>query len=282
MRVAQLRSQCLVRGFAVALFACAPVLAMTAPALGDTAVVDPPTDTTTTVPVDTTTTAPNPPPETLPEVTTVPPDTTVTVPVTAPATDPPIVDPSTSPSSTPASTDPTTGTTTDTSTPPNSSGSPPPIGTPPDPPAGGGSTGSGTTGGTAAAPSGTKTNPSHDASPAHKLFQLVAPQPLYSPTASSDTGTLTGNFASLRYPAAQAKDVMKNFAKAGKTISASLMSPFNSQATRGVSWTDIGSAAPRFGPWIVLLAMAWLVRMVIASMLADRTAGPRRRRWTLL
>jgi hypothetical protein len=44
----------------------------------------------------------------------------------------------------------------------------------------------------------------------------------------------------------------------------------------------LGSAAPRFAPWIVLLVMAWLVRMVIASVLADRTAGPRRRRWTLL
>jgi hypothetical protein len=48
------------------------------------------------------------------------------------------------------------------------------------------------------------------------------------------------------------------------------------------SWGGLGAAAPRFGPWIVLLAMAWIVRTVIASILADRTAGPRRRRWTLL
>jgi hypothetical protein len=47
------------------------------------------------------------------------------------------------------------------------------------------------------------------------------------------------------------------------------------------SW-GLGSSAPRFLPWIVLLAVAWLVRMVAAAVLADRTSGPRRRRWTSL
>jgi hypothetical protein len=56
------------------------------------------------------------------------------------------------------------------------------------------------------------------------------------------------------------------------------ISPVSSDKTLG----GLASAGPRFAPWIVLLAMAWIVRTVIGSILADRTAGPRRRRWTLL
>jgi hypothetical protein len=113
------------------------------------------------------------------------------------------------------------------------------------------------------------------------LFQLVTPQP-FTPTTPGDQGTLKANFASLTYPAEQAKDVAVNVGHAmGHVTATVLRAAYAPQSTHG-SLTDLGSAAPRFGPWIVLLAMAWLVRMVIASMLADRTAGPRRRRWTLL
>jgi hypothetical protein len=273
-----------VRGFAVALFACTPVLALTAPAHGDTAAVDPPTDTTTTVPpTDPPTSEASPPPETDPEPTTVPPDTTVTEPVTAPTTDPPIVDATTPPSSTPPSTDSTTGTTTDTTAPPNNDASPPAIAPPMDPPSGGGGTSGGGTSGSDAATASThaKANPTHDSTPAQKLFQLVTPKP-FTPT-SAEKGTLKANFASLTYPAGQAKDAAVSMGHAvGHALTATVLrAAFAPRSTDG-SLTDLGSAAPRFGPWIVLLAMAWLVRMVIASMLADRTAGPRRRRWTLL
>jgi hypothetical protein len=64
-----------------------------------------------------------------------------------------------------------------------------------------------------------------------------------------------------------------------ESLSAELQQAINPHSDG--SW-GLGSSAPRLLPWVVLLLVAWLVRMVAAAILADRTAGPRRRRWTHL
>jgi hypothetical protein len=76
-----------------------------------------------------------------------------------------------------------------------------------------------------------------------------------------------------------ARQVIGPAGRAVESLSAELQQALNPH-TDG-PW-GLGSSAPRLLPWIVLLGVAWLVRMVAAAVLADRTAGPRRRRWTHL
>jgi hypothetical protein len=268
------------RGFAAAAVVCGPVLALSAPALGEdtTSLADPP-------PATTTTTAPEPSPlENPPPATTAPPSTETptqaTDPTTAPpATDitlPPVSDITLPPLNDTTTTTPgesTTDTTTATSTPPSTDAASPVVVGGSDPPS---DTGSGA--GTPASTTGTVPSPKtaltpHDASlPFQQLVQPVFASPLSPP------GTQPGALA------AKSAVFVKPITDAAKSIGSELsgalrapMSPDNAS-----SWGDLGSAAPRFGPWVILLAMAWLVRTVLASILADRTAGPRRRRWTLL
>ncbi len=241
---------------------------MSAPALGEDTTSDaaPPPDTTTTVPGP----APleNPPPATttpsteapadVTDSTSAPPPTEGTLP---PATDPTTVPPATTNSTTATSTPPTTG----------------PASTPAVPGAddssSSGSDGGGTT------PTGEVTSPQtpltkHDGSlPLEELVQPMWGSPLSAPI--TKPGALTAK------PAVSLKPVKDAMQAVGEGLGAAVRAPWNPQNASG-SWGDLGSAAPRFGPWIILLAMAWLVRTVIASILADRTAGPRRRRWTLL
>jgi hypothetical protein len=259
VRDAHNRSQRLLRGFTVALLACGPVLALAAPAHGD----DPlPGDTTTTVaPTDTTT---DTTPDTTVPVTT--PETTV--PVTTPSSDPPVD--TTDPPATDPPTDPTSDTTTATTAPSNNETPAPVVVTPGDPPGGSGTGGGSATTGGSKSTADTK----HDAAPVQRFLSLLPQEPF--PIRRGDAGTLKGSFASISIPVGDVADLVK----LPKKLSAQLQA-LDPSATSG-SWTDIGSAAPRFGPWIVLLAMAYVVRLVIASILADRTRGPRRRRWTLL
>jgi hypothetical protein len=255
------------RGFGVALFAGAPLLLLAAPARADVAVI--PVD----VPADTATTAPVPSPleggstTTIPPVTDPPPDTTVPDPVTTvPSTLPPVetttplTDLTTSTTTpTPDTTAPTTVTTTR-----QGNGSTPPVITPTNPPPGsGGSAGTGT--GTPR--KGSAASKSHDAAPLQALVQVSSSTPPYNPNVRQA-------FVASFIP-------QEKFVRAAEKLGAQIQAAFDPRSA-GSSWGNLGSAAPRFGPWIVLVAMAWLVRVVIASILADRTAGPRRRRWTLL
>jgi hypothetical protein len=279
---ARSRSERLLRGFAVAVVVCGPVLAFAAPAIGDdtTSVADPPPDTTTTVPQPSP--LENPPPATTTPSTdattdvtdpTLPPVTDPTLPPVTDATLPPVTD-----TTQPATTD-TTDTTTATSTPPSTDGSATPVvpGSGSDPTSGTGTKGTagGTTTDTVASP---QTKPtSHDGSlPMKELVQQVWGAPSAAPI--TKPGALAAKPAVYLKPVA---DAAKTIGEGARALSAQLHAPWNQQNVSG-SWGDLGSAAPRFGPWIILLAMAWLVRTVIASILADRTAGPRRRRWTLL
>jgi hypothetical protein len=95
----------------------------------------------------------------------------------------------------------------------------------------------------------------------------------------TEPGALQAVTAGFTRPVAGSAEAV---AKTAKALTATLGAAFDPYAGDPSSWGGLRSAAPRFGPWIVLLVMAWLVRTVIASILADRTAGPRRRRWTLL
>jgi hypothetical protein len=277
VRVARSRSERLLRGFAAAAVVCGPVLALATPALGEdtTSLADPP-------PATTTTTAPGPSPlDNPPPATTVPPSTETPTQATDPTTSPPVTDlslppvtdvtaPPVSDTTTTAPTEPTTATTTATSTPSTTVAASPVAVSSSDPPPDPGSGAAATTPDTVASPK-TALTP-HDASlPLQQLVQPVFASPLSPP--GTEPGALVGKSA-----------VFKPMTDAAKTIGAAVsgalrapMSPDNAS-----SWGDLGSAAPRFGPWIILLAMAWLVRTVLASILADRTAGPRRRRWTLL
>jgi hypothetical protein len=264
VRYAHNRSQRLLRGFTVAVLTCGPVLALAAPAHGDDPV---PGDTTTTTVATTDPTTDTTPDSTVPVTT---PDTTV--PVTTPSTDPP-VDTTDPPATDPPATDPTSDTTTATTAPSNNETPVPVVATPGDPSGGPGSgSGSATTGGSKSTKSPTDTK--HDAAPVRKLLSLL-PQEPFNATAG-DAGTMRAGFASISIPVGDVADLVR----LPKKLSAQLQA-FDPSSTSG-SWTDIGAAAPRFGPWIVLLAMAYVVRLVIASILADRTRGPRRRRWTLL
>jgi hypothetical protein len=86
--------------------------------------------------------------------------------------------------------------------------------------------------------------------------------------------------ATIVVPVAAVKGVVVDpVSSAVEKLSAEMQQAFNPHAAS--PW-GLGSSAPRLLPWVVLLAVAWLVRMVAAAVLADRTAGPRRRRWTHL
>jgi hypothetical protein len=259
------------RGFAVALVACGPVFAFAAPAIGEdtTSVADPPPDTTTTVPGPSP--LENPPPATTTTPSTETP-TDVTDP-TVPTTDPTVP---TTDTTLPTTADTTTDTTTATSTPSSTVDAwNPGVGPGSDEPP----SSSGTSGSDAATATDTAQSPKaaptdHDASlPLKELVQPIWGSPLSAPLATP--GALAAK------PAVSLKPVTDAAKTIGEAVTGALRAPW-SPDNASSSWGDLGSAAPRFGPWIVLLAMAWLVRTVIASILADRTAGPRRRRWTLL
>jgi hypothetical protein len=277
------------RGFGIAVFVGAPLLALTAPAGADDSgvanVVSAVDETTTTTvaeepaPLEGTPTTPPTTETTLPDPT----QTTVPDPVTVPETDPTTVPPETDPTTVPPETDPTTvPPTTDTTVPttdttaPTTDNSTPAVVTPAtDPPSGGsgGSTGSAGSGSSTSKSSTDKTTTkSHDAAVVTPFF--IQQTSTLTPASSLPEGTVKAVLLAVN-PA----PVGKAAAKMTEAVSAKLQAVLN--PGRG-SWGDFGSAAPRFGPWIVLLAMAWIVRVVIASILADRTAGPRRRRWTLL
>ncbi|MCU1426546.1 MAG: hypothetical protein JWL83_546 [Actinomycetia bacterium] len=264
------------RSAAVASIALAPVLAFVMPAAhADTVsptdttvattaapavVYDVPTDATiptdTTVPTTDTTVAPpptdpttttppvtDPPPTDPPTTTTLPPDTT------APTTPPETTTPTTVPDSVPPVVVPTTG-------PPTSGG--------------GGTGGSG----------GPTSSPKKKATPPVRRLIESFPQDLLGTTSSQTSGPIHAVAAAISVPVNVRNGAGAVFS-AGETLTAQLSQAFGSGSTDS-SWGGLGSAAPRFGPWIVLLAVAWLARTVAASVLADRTAGPRRRRWTLL
>jgi hypothetical protein len=111
-----------------------------------------------------------------------------------------------------------------------------------------------------------------------RLFEAITPQELL-PGSASSKDPIQALVATVRVPD-NVRDSFGAAVRAGSSLSAKVQNAFDPRNADG-SW-GIGSAAPRFAPWIVLLVVAWLVRMVAASVLADRTAGPRRRRWTLL
>jgi hypothetical protein len=248
------------RGLAVATIACAPVLMLSVPAHGEDilgAIEPPPTDPTTT-----TTTAPEPAP--LEGTPTTPPTvvTTPTTAVTTPTTDAPTTD---------ASAPPETTTTTEVTTPTTVPDAVPVVPPSTKPPRSGssGSTGSGTPA------NDTATAGSKDA----PLVLLTVGSTQDSPLLPPGDGGVQALMAPFTKPLATSLKGVTAVAQG--TLSAAFggdISPVSSDNT----WGGLGSAGPRFAPWIVLLAMAWIVRTVIGSILADRTAGPRRRRWTLL
>ena len=262
MRVAQSRSRRCLRGLAVATIAAAPVLTLSAPAHADETlnVLDSPsTDTTST----TTTTVPEPAP--LEGTPTTPPSTEVTVPTTD-ATVPTEV---TVPPTTPPSTD-TTPTTTDTTTATTVPAEAPVVTPTTGPPRGGSSAGS------------TRDNTTAGDTKANATKTLPEVQLLVGPTADSSNPVTMGGLQAVRAvvtrPVSVAVGGSRAMASGLKAIFGGDISPVSSDKSFG----GLASAGPRFAPWIVLLAMAWIVRTVIGSILADRTAGPRRRRWTLL
>jgi hypothetical protein len=264
VRVAQSRSRRLLRGLAVATIASAPVLTLALPAHGEDILgaIDPPsTDVTTT------TTVPEPAP--LEGTPTTPPTdaTTPTTDVTTPTTEAPTTDTTTAPDTT-TTTEATTPTTVPDAVPVVPATNPP----------GGGSSGStgSTRGGTQASGTATDTTKATEKDPALVLFTVGTPQDNALPLAGGGVQAVASLFTR---PVGSAAGAIT--AVAHGTLSAAFggdISPVSSDKT----WGGLGSAGPRFAPWIVLLAMAWIVRTVIGSILADRTAGPRRRRWTLL
>ena len=263
MRVAQSRSRRCLRGLAVATFAAAPVLTLAVPAHADELlnVLDAPsTDGTST----TTTTVPEPAP--LEGTPTTPPSTEVTVPtteVTVPTTE------ATVPTTTPPSTD-TTSTTTDTTTATTVPAAAPVVTPTTGPPSSGSSAGS------------TRDATTAGATKAKATKNLPEYQFFVAPTADGSNPAMTGGLqavsAVVKTPVSVAVGGSRAMASGLKAIFGGDISPVSSDRSFG----GLASAAPRFAPWIVLLAMAWIVRTVIGSILADRTAGPRRRRWTLL
>jgi hypothetical protein len=250
------------RGLAVATIAVAPVLMLSVPAHGEDILgaIDPPS----TDPTTTTTTVPEPAPL---EGTPTTPPTEVTTPsteVTTPTTEAPTTDTTTPPDTT---TTPSTEATTPTTVPAVAPVVPPSSGPPRS-----GSTGS-TRGGAPA--NDTATTDTKDA----PLVLLTVGSPQDSPLAGIGDGGVQAVASLFTRPLGTAKETVTAVAQG--TLSAAFggdISPVSTDNT----WGGLGSAGPRFLPWIVLLAMAWIVRTVIGSILADRTAGPRRRRWTLL
>jgi hypothetical protein len=204
------------------------------------------TDPTTVPPTDPSTTVPpvTDPPPTDP-VTTLPPDTT------PPATTPPVSTPDTTPSSVPAVVVPT---------PTSGDGSGP--------------------SGSVAAPTNVKPKATKSKSATPPMRQLVEVFPQDLGAGGKNTGPMRAVAAAISVPNS-VRNRIETAASASAALTAQLSDAFNPNAGDN-SWGGLGSSAPRFGPWIVLLAVAWLARTVAASVLADRTAGPRRRRWTLL
>jgi hypothetical protein len=199
---------------------------------------------------------------TLPEVTL--PEVTlpeVTVPETVPATEPATTAP------------PDTTATPDTEAPPAVPGNDAS-------PGDDGGTGGDTTGGdrdTVNPARGTKTPEtpgSHDLDPFGNVANAMSRHAAMPPL---DDGGSLQVLASAVTPTGAVQGVIEG----AKTLTAQFGKAFD-PTSADKSWGGLGAAAPRFGPWVVLLAMAWIVRTVIASILADRTSGPRRRRWTLL
>jgi hypothetical protein len=262
VRVAQSRSRRYLRGLAVATIACGPALTFALPAHGEDLLgaVDPPSSDTTT-----TTTVPEPAPLEGTPVTTLPPEvTTPTTEVTTPTTELPTTD-----TTTPPDTTTTTGVTTPTTV-PEAVPVVPPVTDPPS----SGSTGTSTRGGTHA----------NDTAKADAKGTTTVLLQVGSPTDAPVVPFLgEGGLTTVPHLVAQPLvSTGKAVAAASRVgLSAAFggsISPVSSDRT----WGGLGSAGPRFAPWIVLLAMAWIVRTVIGSILADRTGGPRRRRWTLL
>jgi hypothetical protein len=262
------------RGLVVGALACTSLVVLSGPASGDepdstpTEYTAPPDTTPTTVadepaPLEgsspTTAPASDPPPGTVPDPGTTP-ATDLPVDVTVPpVTDPPVTD-----ATLPPATEPTI--------PADGNVVPVPV-TPSDPPKGGGGTSA--TGDESDEPAGTA---SHDATPMQRLVSTF-PNAGIDAKVANDDGALQAMAASVVTPARDLIDVpVKGMQKLHAKLRESLFDPRSARS----SWGGFGAAAPRFGPWVVLLAMAWLVRTVIASILADRTGGPRRRRWTLL
>jgi hypothetical protein len=143
-----------------------------------------------------------------------------------------------------------------------------------DPPSGSASGGTGTT-----KKGGTATTGKKDTPPVRVLLQAFTPGALPPEMTNTDGGVLHGAAVALTIPY---KAPLGAAGHALDTLRAQLGAAFDPASTGTSLAGGLSAATPRFAPWIVLLLMAWLVRTVIASILADRTAGPRRRRWTLL
>jgi hypothetical protein len=138
-----------------------------------------------------------------------------------------------------------------------------------------GSSGTGTSG---SADAGTPAKHAKKASPPVRLLdEVFKPDAL---PASPSANPVRAIVAVATVPA-PLRHMAQDARSAGSSLSAQLSDMFNGGGSDN-SWGGLGSAAPRFAPWIVLLIVAWLVRTVAASVLVDRTNGPRRRRWTLL
>jgi hypothetical protein len=259
VRVAQSRSRRCLRGLAVATIACAPVLTLALPAHGEDILgaIDPPaTD------VPTTTTVPEPAP--LEGTPTTPPPTDPATDTTVPEVTTPTTDVTTDTTAPPSD---TTTTTTEATTPTTV----PEVVVPPvsKPPRGGSNAANG--GGTKA--TGTAATDSKD------------PQVVLLTVASHDSSFPMPAGGIKVLPALATRSIgglVNSGATAVQDVFSARFGGDISPVSSDKTWGGLGSAGPRFAPWVVLLAMAWIVRTVIASILADRTAGPRRRRWTLL
>jgi hypothetical protein len=279
-----------VRGLAVAAIAVAPFVAFALPAHADdvtvTATTAAPTTDTTAATTDTTVSpAPYEDPSTSTDPTTDPTATTDTTVATDTTTTTVDTTPVTDPTSTTDTTADTTTTTTPVDTTPTTvPDSVPPVVVPPtDPPnqTGGGSTTGGSGTGSSSSASGSTTKKTTTTTAPPEVNLVVGTSSKQVSNLATAPNVIDALQATVRVPVPPL--VGKTFGAAvhaGSELSAQLQDAFDPRAADS-SW-GLGSAAPRFGPWIVLLVVAWLVRMVAASVLADRTAGPRRRRWTLL
>jgi hypothetical protein len=287
-------------------FALAPLLALAVPAAADSS-------SGTTDPTATTVAAPSTdPPTYVAQDTTPSSDPNATDPTTVDTT--PSTDPPTSVDTTPSTDPPTTVDTTPPTDPPTTAAppvtSPPPtvdttpVTAPPDttpsttpqvvvPPAGSSGSSGGSSGLSEPSLSGTGQTDTADvaaaapkpaaAKPKAKSSGGVLPavgdmlgslQQAILITNPNNNDTFTATIAPIN-----AHQAIGPAGRAVESLSAELQQALNPH-TDG-PW-GLGSSAPRLLPWVVLLGVAWLVRMVAAAVLADRTAGPRRRRWTHL